>query len=305
MSARRAWRVTLITAPIVALTAVAIAFAATSANRDGSAADGDPLRVVTLGGSVTEIAFALGAGERVVAVDESSHHPVRVEELPRVGNFRSIPVEGVLALEPDLVITTADAGPVPALAQLRDAGVRVEIVPVATTLDTTLEKIRGVAAALALPERGDALAGRLEEEVAEAVAEAQRAPSRPRVLFVYARGAGALFVGGRDTAADEIIRLAGGVNAVASFDEFRPLTAEAVVAAEPDVILIPTRGLESVGGEGGLLALPGIAQTPAGRSRRIARVDDTLLIGFGPRLADGVRALAAELHPELAQAPAR
>jgi iron complex transport system substrate-binding protein len=111
------------------------------------------------------------------------------------------------------------------------------------------------------------------------------------VLFVYARGAGTLMVSGGGTSAAEMLRLAGATNAVQGFEGFRPLTAEAVVAARPDIVLLPSRGLASLGGVEAVLKLPGMALTPAGRARRVVALDDTLLLGFGPRLADAVEQL--------------
>lgn len=259
-------------------------------------------RIVTLGGSVTEIVFALGAGEQVVGVDQSSHLPAEVAKLPKVGNFRSISAEGLLSLAPTLVIATDDAGPPAVLAQLRAAGVELHLVPTAQDLSQTVAKILGVGAALGLEEEARSLAAKVAGEVRAASEWAAGASSRPRALFIYARGAGHLFVSGRGTAAAEILRLAGADNAISAFEGYRSLTAEAVVAAAPDLIVIPTLGLESIGGIKGLLALPGIGATPAARARRIVTMDDGLLLGFGPRLGAAVRDLARQLHPEQGRA---
>lgn len=259
-------------------------------------------RIVTLGGSVTEIVFALGAGDRVVGVDQSSHFPAEVARLPKVGNFRSVSAEGLLSLAPTIVIGTEDAGPPAVLAQLRSAGVKVHIVPTAVDLAKTEAKIVGIGRALGLEAEGRALADEVLGEVRAASEWAERADRKPRVLFVYARGGGTLFVSGRGTAAHEMLRLAGAENAVTSFEGYRSLTAEAVVAAAPDIIAIPSLGLESIGGVRGLLSLPGIAATPAGRARRIITLDDGLLLGFGPRLGSAVRAFANQLHPGLGSA---
>ena len=124
------------------------------------------------------------------------------------------------------------------------------------------------------------------------------------MLFVYARGPSTLLVGGGGTAADAMIRLAGGTNAASGFDGYKPLTAEAAVAAAPQVILVTTSGLESVGGTDGLLDLPGLALTPAGKARRVVAMDDLYLLGFGPRVAGAMAALADQLRDKPASAPA-
>jgi iron complex transport system substrate-binding protein len=126
---------------------------------------------------------------------------------------------------------------------------------------------------------------------------------RPRVLFLYARGPRLLLVFGRESAGDEMLRLAGAENAVRGITGAKPLTPEAVVGAEPDVILVPARGLASIGGVDGVLALPGLAQTPAGRARRVVPIDDALILGFGPRLPEAVETLARAVRGDTAPAP--
>lgn len=256
-------------------------------------------RIVTLGASVTEIVFALGAGDKVVGVDQSSDFPAEVARLPKVGNFRSVSAEGLLSLAPTLVIGTTDAGPPAVLAQLRSAGVKVHLVPTADDLAKTEAKILGIGKALGREAEARALADKVLADVRAANEWAEQTGRRPRVLFVYARGSGTLFVSGLGTAANEMIRLAGADNAITAFEGYRTLTAEAVVAAAPDIIAIPKLGLESIGGIRGLLALPGISATPAARARRVVTMEDGLLLGFGPRLGTAVRALASQLHPGL------
>jgi iron complex transport system substrate-binding protein len=257
-------------------------------------------RIVSLGGSITEIVFALGLGANVVGVDGSSHVPAQVEKLPKVGAmFRAIPAEGVLALRPTVVIGTADVGPASAVEQIKSAGVTVTLVPVAESVDGALAKIRAVATALGESKKGEALATSVAADVAKARALAASATSSPKALFIYARGGGTLLVSGTASPADAMITLANGRNAITDFKGFKPLTAEAVIAAAPDVIVIPTHGLESIGGVDGLLKLPGIALTPAGKNKHVVAMDDELLLGFGPRVGQGIRTLAIGMHPEL------
>jgi iron complex transport system substrate-binding protein len=145
----------------------------------------------------------------------------------------------------------------------------------------------------------------MERELEAARALRAEAATTPRVLFVYARGAGTMMVAGTETPAEAMIALAGAANAAEGFAGFKPMTAEAVVAAQPDVILMPERGLESLGGADGLLEQPGVALTPAGKNRRIVTMDDLLLLGFGPRLGEAVQTLTTKLHPGLDRADAR
>ena len=259
----------------------------------GSFDRGRGVRIVCVGGAVCETVFALGAGDQVVAVDTSTGYWAGAAGLPRVGYQRALSAEPILALGPDLVIAAAEAGPAVALEQLRAAGVRVAVMPEARSPESAAERIRQVAAALGKDAEGRALAGGVVET--SRAAAARRAGRRVRVAFVYARGSGTVMVAGRDTPAGAMLALAGADNAVDGYQGYKPLSAEALVAAAPDAILVPARGLASLGGAAGLLAQPGVADTPAGRTGRIVAMDDLLLLGFGPRLGEAIDELAGRL----------
>lgn len=265
------------------------------------AADAAP-RLVTLGGDVTEIVYAIGDGGRVVGADTSSVYPPDANALPKVGYQRQLAAEGVLALNPTLILASDEAGPPPAIVQLRDAGVRIEVIEGADSPAGAAAKIRRVADVLDRKADGERVVAAMDAALAQAAAQIADATSKPRVLFIYARGAGTLMVAGRATPADEMIRLAGGDNAIQDFDGFKPLTAEAVVGAAPDAVLMLARGVDSLGGTDAVWAQPGLAQTPAGTKRRLVVMDDLLLLGFGPRLGTAVGELVRQLHPELATA---
>lgn len=282
--------------------AVGVALAGLLAAGAGYAqsSDADAQRIVALGGPITEIVYALGAEDRLVGIDASSVYPAAAQEdLPSVGYFRQVPAEGVLSLGPTLVLASEETGPPATLDQLRSAGVEVAVIPGASSVDEAKAKIRAVAEALNLQAKGAALIEEMEADLAEARALREDATSAPRVLFIYARGAGTMQVAGDGSSAGAMIELAGAENAITGFEGYKPMTAEAVAAAAPDAILMLSRGLESIGGVKGLLEQPGIALTPAGENRRIAQMDDLLLLGFGPRLGTAVLELTRKLHPEL------
>ncbi len=261
-----------------------------SCNERGPATSAGP-RIVAIGGAVTETLFALGLGAQVVAVDTSSSFPEAVHALPRIGYQRTLAAETVLAFRPTLVLASHEAGPPAALAQLRSAGVRVEVLPEVGDARSAAERVRQLGELVGKRAAAAALARPLDELVP------RRGPTSPRVLFLFARGGGAAMVAGDRSPAATMIELAGGVNAVRGFSGYKPLSGEAVLAAAPDVVLVPRRSLTALGGSDALWRLPGLAQTPAGRAARLVQMDDLLLIGFGPRLADAVeqlgRALAA------------
>ena len=279
------------------LTFAAIAAVWSPAGAAAPAAKSNPAakraeRVVALNGVVTEIVCALGACDRLVGTDISSTWPKSVAKLPRVGYQRSISSEGVVSLGPDLVLATEDAGPPEAIEQIRSTGVRIVVTPSAPGLTAAAERVRAVGRALALEKRGDSLASAMVRETRAVRIGA----TRPRVLAIYARGPQVVMVSGRGTPADSMLALAGAHNAVQEFDGYKPLTAEAVVAAAPEVILIPSGGLASLGGIEALLQQPGLSLTPAGKQKRVIEMDAEKLLGFGPRLPEAVRDLAAALH---------
>jgi len=272
------------------------AFAASAP--DGSSSE-VPKRIVVVGGPLTEIVFALGAGDRVVGVDTSSLYPQKAMALPKVGYQRALAVEGVLSLQPDLVLAGAETGPPAAIEQLREAGVRVEVLPTAYTRDVVAALILDVAKLLDRTEAAPAILSAVDTELQASATAVAQVTRRPRVLFVYARGAGSLLVGGRDTAAHALIELAGATNAVDDFAGYKPLSAESVVLADPEVILMSERGIAELGGSDGVLAVPGIDGSRAARMRRVVTLDDAHLLGFGPRLGDAVASLVRQLHPEV------
>lgn len=264
---------------------------------------GDTSSVITLGGDITEIVYALGQQEKLVAVDTSSVYPAeQVEALPKVGYVRALTAEGVLSLNPSLIIATGDAGPPEVLTQLQQAGVPLFIVSSEDSIEGAKAKISTVAEIFGVPNRAADLNRQIDLDISEAklYTDAAKADAKPRVMFVYARGAGTLNVSGTGTSADAMIKLAGADNAITEYEDYKPLTAEAAVSAAPDVLLFLSRGLESVGGDTGLADLPGLALTPAFENGRVVALDDLYLLGFGPRVGQAVKDLTLALYPDVA-----
>jgi len=244
-------------------------------------------RLVLVGPTITETVFALGAGAQVVGVDDISLALPGVAGKPKVGYQRALSAETVLALRPTRLLATEEAGPPGVLEQLRTAGTDVVLFPNRPTLDEARKRIREVASRLGREAQGEALVAELEKDLKVAAERVAAAKGRKplKVLAIYARGANALMVAGTETASDELIRLSGGVNAVPGFSGHRPLTAEEVVAAAPDLVLIPTGSLQAVGGAEGLSKVPGLAQV---KGWKVTSVDDVNFMGLGPRLGKAV-----------------
>lgn len=261
-------------------------------------ADGGGQKIVSLGGSVTEIVVALGAGDRLIGRDSTSTWPAEVTALPDVGYLRALSAEGVLALGPDLVLAEADAGPPEAVEALRAAGLPFVTLPGSPDHQGIVDKIEAVAAALALPAEGKALAEHVEAGLAEAEARAAAVEAPQRVLFILSLQGGRIMAAGEETSAEGIIELAGGRNALTGIRGYRQITDEAVVAAAPDVILMMDREGDLAIVDAEVLAHPALATTPAARDGRILRMDGLLLLGFGPRTPEAAGRLHAALYPE-------
>ena len=251
-----------------------------------------PARIVTLAVGSGETVAALGAGAKVVGRDETSSAP-QIDGAPILTKAHAVSAEKVIALSPDLVLVDEMTSPPEALDQIRAAGIRVVSVPQAWTMADMPARVRAIADAIGVEN-----AGTLVQQLGAAPSVAARA-NRPRVAFLYLRGTSAIYLlGGKGSGADDLIARAGGVDvgAEAGLAAFTPLTAEALAKLNPDVLLVMSKGLDSVGGIDGLTQLPGVAQTAAGKAGRVIAVDDTVLLSFGPRTAALVDALAKALQ---------
>ncbi len=244
-----------------------------------------PERIVSLATGVGETLVALGVGDRVVGRDETSEVPGVSEVVTQAHN---VSAERVISLAPDLVIVDARTTPPEALDQIEAAGARIVEVPEAWTLADMAPRTQAIANAVGV-DAGPLLATLPIDAAPGAgtgTGTVNPTADAPRVAFLYLRGTSAIYLlGGEGSGADALITAAGGIDAgaEAGLEAFTPLTAEALVALDPDVLLVMTGGLESVNGMEGLLALPGVAQTKAGRERRVVAVDDEVLLSYGPR----------------------
>ena len=238
-------------------------------------------RIVALANGSAEILYALGAGSALVGRDIASTFAGDVD-VPIVTSAHSISAEKVLAQQPTLVITDSRSGPAEALAQIKTAGVRIASVPDAWTLSDMTTKITAIATLVGLQQQAQTL-------ISTQQAQLSQLPKRVngvRVAFLYLRGTSSIYLlGGKGSGADSLLTGIGAVDvgAAAGLKAFTPLTSEGIVKLKPQVLLVMTKGLESVGGIDGLITLPGIAQTDAGKNRRVVAVDDSLLLSFGPR----------------------
>ena len=254
-------------------------------------------KIIALGGAITEILYALGMSEAIIGVDVSSTYPEQAKSKPNVGYWRNLNAEAILALQPNLIISTTEAGPAAVFGQIKKAGIPVLVVDAQYTIANAKAKIRLIAKAVGKIQRGEELVAEMERDLATAEQLKAKVKDVPSVLFIYARGQSLMLTSGRKTPADGILPLAKAKNAVTQFDGVKPLTSEAVVASRPDIILMTTGGMRSLGGIEGVLKIPGVALTPAGKSRRIVEIDDLLLLGFSTRMGKAIQELMTTLHP--------
>jgi iron complex transport system substrate-binding protein len=259
-------------------------------------AAGQAPRLITVGGAITEVVYLLGAERQLVGSDTTSLYPPAAQQTAKVGYMRQLSAEGLLSLRPDVLVTTTEAGPTVVLDQLRSAGVRVEQVVADHQWPEVGRKIAAVGRAAGRERDAQALQQRLEDDWKKVQARvAAHQGRRPRVLFILAHS-GSPMVSGRKTAADAVIRYMGADNAMGAFEGYRPMTAEAMAQAAPDVVLTTTQGIEALGGEHRLWERTELALTPAwkhrAQGRSLVHMDALVLIGFGPRLPAAV----GELH---------
>lgn len=260
---------------------------------------------IDMSGTIAATVFGLGLGENVVGRDISTNF-AGTEDLPIVTKTsHTLNAEAILELAPTVIVTDTSIGPKEVRQQLRDAGIPVVMVSSERDAYTVGDLIDEVASALGVPTRGAALTERVNAEIDDTVAEiAAVAPEavedRARILFLYVRGsANVYYIFGRGSGADSLIEAVGGVDVASEigWEGEKPMNAEALVAAQPDVILMMTDGLESVGGIDGLLErIPALMETPAGQHRRVIDMNDGQVLGFGPRTAEVIMAFAKALY---------
>lgn len=260
-------------------------------------------RVVSIGGAVTEILYALGYGTRIAAVDTTSLYPPEaLKTKPNVGYMRALSAEGVLSVKPSLIVASEGAGPPAAMAALQESGVRMVTVPDDTSPAGVKRKILAVGELVGLSDAARKLAEDVDGRFVSLAALRDRIEKPKRILFVLSASGGRTLVGGKGTSADAIVSLAGATNAAASIEGFKPMNDEAIVQAAPDVVLMMRRD-NTLARD--ILATPAFAATPAGRAGALLEMDGNYLLGFGPRAPDAARDLMAALYPELKLPPLR
>lgn len=254
-------------------------------------------RIITAGSSSTEIVCALGYCDKIIATDLTSKYPEKVQSLPSIGYRSGIAAEGIVSLTPDLIIFEKDYVKDEVISQIRSTGIKIIVVDHEQNFESTQRRIRAIALALNKQQDGEKLIQKISADLSALKKKVDASTNRPKVLCVYARGAGNMQVAGSNTSFG-LLPLAGVENALAQVDGYKPLNAESLIQTNPDYILLFTSGLESIGGIDGVLAITGVAQTTAGKKRQIISMEGTFLTNWGPRVALAAEELFNLTHPE-------
>lgn len=253
-------------------------------------------KIVTIGGTITEIVHALGLGEQIIATDRTSTYPPSMQQLPSLGYRNSIQAEGIISQNADLILAEEEYMNKAVYVQLQDAGINIHTFHHELNIEGTKKLMLEIAQVLEVPERAEPLIDSLEQDMKRVDQLLATYEAKPKVIFVYARGQASLQIGGAGTFSEEMIHMAGGELAVSQIKGFKPLTTESLIQANPDFILFFESGLQSLGGVDGVLQIPGVAQTTAGRKKQIIALDGLFLSGFGPRVGSAVYNLASLIH---------
>lgn len=258
----------------------------------------DSKNIVSIGGSVTEIIFALGEEERLVARDTTSLYPQQALRLPDVGYIRRLAPEGVLSVNPDMIITLEGAGPPEAVEVIKSSDVPFFEIEEKYSRDGVISKIQAVGRALGVEDRAQVLADKVAADFDKTEAIIGSVATKKKVLFVLSNNGGKILAAGTNTSADGMIIMAGAENALISMEGYKPATDEAIFEAAPDVIVMMNRHGSDESATNEILNHPAIIGTPAGQSKSLITMDGLYLLGYGPRTGQAVLELSQKIYGE-------
>ncbi|OYW41672.1 MAG: hypothetical protein B7Z45_03300 [Azorhizobium sp. 12-66-6] len=256
----------------------------------------DTTRIVSIGSAVTEILFALGVGDRVIAVDQTSAYPAAARALPNVGYMRALSPEGVLSLGPSLILAVDGSGPRSTLDVLERASIPVVMIPDDHSAEGVVHKIEAVAQAVGAGAAAAPLVATVRADFAQLAREVATLKTHPSAVFVLSANSGTAVVGGAGTSADAMLRLAGAENAMAGIKGYKPAVDEAAYAADPQAVVVMSGGGQALTPDG-VFSLPAFKGTRAATDRRFIVLPGAYLLGFGPRTPLAARDLALALRP--------
>ncbi len=264
--------------------------------KESAETSGEAKKLITAGGTITEIVHELGFGDRIIATDITSTYPSSMQELPSIGYRNQIKAEGILALGADVILAEADYLSPEVIEQLKSAQVEVQVFDKPMKVEETYQLIEDLSKYLEVPEKGQQLKEGLEQDLEELEAYKSEHPQNAKIAFVMARGPETVFLAGEKTFADELFELAGLENTAQGFDDFVPLSPEALISMNPEYILLFESGLATLGGIDGVSNINGITETVAYQEGNIIAMDGHYISGFGPRLGEAALELAKAIN---------
>jgi iron complex transport system substrate-binding protein len=254
-------------------------------------------KIITAGGTITEIVFELGFGDQIIATDITSTYPASMQSLPSIGYRNQIKAEGILGLAPDLVLVEEGYLTQEVIDQLNSAQVKVQFFKKPVTVQGTKDLISQLAVFFEVEEKGQTLLDSLNADLQELDAYLATTTSSPKATFIMARGPQTVFMAGEDTFAQEMFRLAGLQSAAQGFADFVPVTPESLISMNPDLLVFFDSGIESLGGLSGLSQINGLGKTAAVQNGKVISLDGLYLSGFGPRVGKAALELAKAARP--------
>ncbi|WP_377843049.1 hemin ABC transporter substrate-binding protein [Bosea sp. UC22_33] len=270
----------------------------------GAALAQTPDRIVVAGGVITEVIYALGLQDRIVGVDSTSQFPAEaLKDKANVGYVRALSAEGVLSLKPSLIMLIDGAGPPDAVSLITESGVKIARINDGLTPEGVTAKIAAIGAAIGAAAPAERLAAQTRARFDELATLRSDIAKKKRILFLLSLQNGRAMVGGRNSSADGIIALAGGINVAEAIEGYKPMTDEAIAAAAPDMVLMMRNSSAHNITPEELFAMPAFSQTPAANGKRLVHMDGLYLLGFGPRTPMAARDLMAAIYPEAAIPP--
>lgn len=247
-------------------------------------------RIVTAGGSITEIIYALGADKELVGVDITSTYPEEVKKLPKIGYWKQLSIEGILSLKPSLFITWQDSGPELIFSQLASTKVDVlKLKRVPNDVPLLVENIHLIGDKVNKKEEAEKLITEISRQIKDVQDKVATHKTKPNVMFLFSIQ-GTTQIAGKNTVADSIISLAGGNN-IANHDNYKNYSNEAFITANPDVLVVTSESLAAIGGIDNLSKYPGLTHTNAWKNKKIVAIDQALILGMGPRVGEAITTL--------------
>ena len=288
----------------LALSALGLGGLGLPAALPGAALAQTPDRIVVAGGVITEVIYALGLQDRIVGIDSTSQFPPEaLKQKANVGYVRALSAEGVLSLKPSLIMLIDGAGPPDAVSLLTESGVKIARINDGLTPEGVTAKIAAIGAAIGAAAPAERLAAQTKARFDELATHRSSIARKKRILFLLSLQNGRALVGGRNSSADGIIALAGGINVADAIEGYKPMTDEAIAAAAPDMVLMMRNSSAHNTTPDELFAMPAFSQTPAAKDKRLVHMDGLYLLGFGPRTPMAARDLMAAIYPEAAIPP--